>query len=71
MTEPMSVAVQAVEKANIIIGSKVAIFGGGGIGLLMAQLVKMAGASSVTVIERLKRNAGSLWKTAQIMLLIL
>jgi len=51
MTEPMSVAVEAVEKANIHMGAKVAIFGGGGIGLMMAQLVKMAGASSVTVIE--------------------
>ncbi len=51
MTEPMSVAVKAVEKAELCTGVRVAIFGGGGIGLMMAQLVKMSGASSVTVIE--------------------
>lgn len=51
LTEPMSVAVKAVEKAGLSIGSRVVIFGGGGIGLMMAQLAKMAGASIVTVVE--------------------
>ncbi len=51
LTEPMSVALQAVEKAEIEIGSHVAVFGGGGIGLMIAQLAKMAGAATVTVIE--------------------
>ena len=51
LTEPLSVAVKAVEKAELSIGSRVAIFGGGGIGLMMTQLAKMAGASVVTVIE--------------------
>lgn len=51
MVEPMSVAVNAVEKAELSTGSRVAIFGGGGIGLMMVQIAKMAGASTVTVIE--------------------
>lgn len=51
MVEPMSVAVKAVEKAELSTGSRVAIFGGGGIGLMMAQVAKMVGASTVTVIE--------------------
>ena len=51
LAEPMSVAVKAVEKAELNVGSRVAIFGGGGIGLMMTQLAKMAGASTVTVIE--------------------
>ena len=51
LTEPLSVAVEAIEEANIGLGAKVAIFGGGGIGLMMVQLAKMAGASSVTLIE--------------------
>ncbi len=51
LTEPLSVAVEAIEKADIILGSRVAILGGGGIGLMLVQLAKMAGASSVTLIE--------------------
>ena len=51
LTEPLSVAVEAVEKADIGLGARVAIFGGGGIGLMMVQLAKMAGAASVTLIE--------------------
>lgn len=51
LTEPLSVAVEAVEKADVGLGSRVAIFGGGGIGLMMVQLAKMAGASSITLIE--------------------
>jgi (R,R)-butanediol dehydrogenase/meso-butanediol dehydrogenase/diacetyl reductase/L-iditol 2-dehydrogenase len=51
LSEPLAIAVRAVEKADISLGDAVAISGGGGIGLMAAQLCKMAGASSVTVIE--------------------
>jgi (R,R)-butanediol dehydrogenase/meso-butanediol dehydrogenase/diacetyl reductase/L-iditol 2-dehydrogenase len=51
MAEPLSVAVEAIEKADIGLGSRVAIFGGGGIGLMLVQLAKMAGASTIALIE--------------------
>lgn len=51
LAEPLAIAVRAVEKADISLGDTVAISGGGGIGLMALQLCKMAGASSVTVIE--------------------
>lgn len=51
LTEPLSVAVEAIEKADIHQGARVAIFGGGGIGLMLVQLAKMAGAASITLIE--------------------
>lgn len=51
LAEPLAIAVRAVEKADIALGDTVAISGGGGIGLMALQLSKMAGASSVTVIE--------------------
>ena len=51
LTEPLSVAVEAIEKANISLGSRVAIFGGGGIGLMLVQLAKLAGASTIALIE--------------------
>ena len=51
LTEPLSVAVEATEKADIHQGARVAVFGGGGIGLMLVQLAKMAGAASVTLIE--------------------
>lgn len=51
MTEPLSIALHAIEMAHLRLGSRVAIFGGGGIGLMCTQLAKMAGASTVTIIE--------------------
>ena len=51
LAEPLSVAVEAIEKADIHQGALVAVFGGGGIGLMLVQLAKMAGAASVTLIE--------------------
>lgn len=51
MTEPMSIAFSAVEMAKVKMGSRVAVFGGGGIGQMAAQLAKHAGASVVTMFE--------------------
>ena len=51
LSEPLAIAVRAVEKANISLGDNVAISGCGGIGLMAVQLCRMAGASSVTVLE--------------------
>jgi len=51
LTEPVSVAFGAAEMVNVRLGSRVAIFGGGGIGQLAAQVARLAGAALVAVIE--------------------
>ena len=51
LTEPAAIAWHLVEQAPIKLGGRVAIAGGGGIGLLTLQMALMYGASSVTVIE--------------------
>jgi (R,R)-butanediol dehydrogenase/meso-butanediol dehydrogenase/diacetyl reductase/L-iditol 2-dehydrogenase len=51
LTEPTAISLHMVEQAQIKLGSRVAISGAGGLGLLILQLVRIHGASSVTVIE--------------------
>lgn len=51
LLEPTSVAVRIADKTNIRVGDRVAICGGGPIGQLSLQLMKMNGATSLTLIE--------------------
>lgn len=51
LLEPVSIAVRIADKANMKIGQRVAISGGGPIGLLALQLLKRFGATSLTLIE--------------------
>lgn len=51
MVEPLGVALHAVHLANIQVGAKVLVIGGGIIGLTCAQLAKKEGASSVILTE--------------------
>ena len=51
MSEPVSVCLHGIDLANIRPGSRVAISGGGGIGLLCLQLAALSGACELTVIE--------------------
>ena len=51
LAEPINIAVRAVELSGIRIGQHAAVSGGGGIGLMAAQLLKKAGAGRVTVLE--------------------
>ena len=51
LLEPVSIAVRISDKAAMKVGSRVAIQGGGPIGLLTLQVLKMNGASSLTLIE--------------------
>ncbi|MFP3089697.1 alcohol dehydrogenase catalytic domain-containing protein [Treponema sp. TIM-1] len=51
LLEPVSVAVRIVDKAAPRFGARVAICGGGPIGLLSLQGFRMAGASQITLIE--------------------
>lgn len=56
MTEPMAVGLHAVNLANIKIGSKVLVVGGGIIGLASALFAKRAGASYVVISETNKER---------------
>jgi (R,R)-butanediol dehydrogenase/meso-butanediol dehydrogenase/diacetyl reductase/L-iditol 2-dehydrogenase len=60
LTEPFTIAVHAIEKLDMSIGARLAISGGGGIGLMLVQLAKISGASTVTLIEPVasKRTLG-------------
>lgn len=51
LTEPFNIAVRAVELARLRTGDHVAVSGGGGIGLMVTQLLKKCGAGRVTVLE--------------------
>jgi (R,R)-butanediol dehydrogenase/meso-butanediol dehydrogenase/diacetyl reductase/L-iditol 2-dehydrogenase len=51
MLEPASVAVRIADKTNLRVGDRVAICGGGPIGLLALQVMKLRGATSLTLIE--------------------
>lgn len=51
LVEPTAVAMQAVKSSTLKIGDKVAVFGGGPIGLLVAQCAKAAGAGQIIVVE--------------------
>lgn len=51
LLEPTSVAVRIADKTNLRVGDKVAICGGGPIGQLVLQIMKMKGATSLTLIE--------------------
>jgi (R,R)-butanediol dehydrogenase/meso-butanediol dehydrogenase/diacetyl reductase len=53
MAEPLSVAVRAVRKGRMMAGERVAIFGGGTIGLFCLQVARAAGAGEVFVVEPL------------------
>ncbi len=51
LVEPAATAYRAVQRANINIGDNVVILGGGTIGLLVLQMVQMAGADKVIILE--------------------
>ena len=50
-TEPLSCCLRGIEHADIKPGSNVVIIGGGSIGLLMVQLVRITGASQIILVE--------------------
>jgi 2-desacetyl-2-hydroxyethyl bacteriochlorophyllide A dehydrogenase len=52
--EPLSCCIHGINRSEIRIGDKVVIVGAGTIGLIMVQLAKMQGASSIIVIDPLK-----------------
>lgn len=52
ISEPLACAVHAVNRLEILPGQTVVIYGVGGIGLMMTQLCKAAGAGKVIVVAR-------------------
>lgn len=51
LLEPTSIAVRIADKARLRVGDRVAICGGGPIGQLAMQILRRAGATSLTLIE--------------------
>ncbi len=51
LLEPVSIAVRIMDKVGMHLGKRVAICGGGPIGLLTLQAIKMMGATYLTLIE--------------------
>ncbi len=51
LAEPLAVALHAVVRGGELQGRRVAVFGGGPIGLLVMLAAKLAGAGSVTVVD--------------------
>jgi L-iditol 2-dehydrogenase len=51
LLEPVSVAVRIADKANVRVGDRVLVCGGGPIGQLALQVMRMSGATSLTLIE--------------------
>ncbi len=60
MVEPLACAIHGVDNAQIHSGQKVLVIGGGTIGLLMVQLAKLQGASTVVLSEpiEMRRKIG-------------
>ena len=60
MAEPLACAIHGIDQADIRPGQSVLIIGGGTIGLLMVQLSRLAGASTVLLSEpvEMRRNIG-------------
>lgn len=52
IAEPLACATHAVERLDVKLGQCVIVYGTGGIGLMMVQLVKAAGAGKVIVVAR-------------------
>jgi 2-desacetyl-2-hydroxyethyl bacteriochlorophyllide A dehydrogenase len=56
MGEPIACCLHGIDLAEITVGDTVVVVGGGPIGLMMAQLSKLAGAANVIVVEPMKEK---------------
>jgi (R,R)-butanediol dehydrogenase/meso-butanediol dehydrogenase/diacetyl reductase/L-iditol 2-dehydrogenase len=56
LLEPVSIGVRVTDKTDMRVGRRVAVSGGGPIGLLVLQLLKIYGATSLTLIEPAPRR---------------
>lgn len=51
LLEPLGVGIQATKRAQLPVGSKVLVFGAGAVGLLVAAMAKISGASTVIIAD--------------------
>lgn len=51
LLEPLGVAIQASKRAQLAPGSTVLVFGAGAVGLLVAAMAKISGASTVVIAD--------------------
>ena len=51
LTEPVTVSIRAMDLAQMGIGNRVLLSGAGGIGLILLQMIKLQGGTSLTVVE--------------------
>ena len=58
LTEPVSIAMRAIQKADIRPGQSVAVIGGGPIGMLVLQLAKHAGAYPLVLLDVVPEKLG-------------
>jgi len=58
LTEPASVALHALRRANIEIGDKVAILGTGPIGVILGQWARILGASQIFLVDVVEDKLG-------------
>lgn len=56
MAEPLACCIHGIDRTKIRLGDSVCVIGGGAIGLLMVQLAKLAGASTVLLSEPVKKR---------------
>lgn len=56
LTEPLAVGLHVVRRSSLKVGQKALVIGGGPIGICVAVMAKMAGASEVVVMEGNKKR---------------
>lgn len=56
LAEPLSVCIHAMDTTEIKVGNRIAISGGGALGLLLVQLAKRCGGTKITVIEPVEKK---------------
>lgn len=56
MAEPLACVIHGIDQARICPGQTVAVIGGGTIGLLMVQMAKISGASTVVLSEPIEKR---------------
>ena len=64
MAEPLACCLHGIDLAGIKPGQKVCVIGGGAIGLIMVQLAKLSGASTLVLSEpnELRRQVAWGWE---------
>jgi len=56
LVEPLACCIRGMDLAQVKAGDRVAVLGGGSMGMLIVQLVKLAGASEIILITRQKQR---------------